>query len=75
MHRHAHAHDEYLCMAREKVNCVVWIQSPAVFRTEWIDAISTVSKELRKTDVEAPNAKSAPKTEGATVPKQGIKVS
>lgn len=42
-------------------------------RTEWIDAISKVSKELRKTDVETPNVKSAAKTEGATVPKQGIK--
>ena len=43
-------------------------------RTEWIDAISRVSKELRKADVEDPNPKVAPKTEGATVPKLGIKV-
>ena len=43
-------------------------------RTEWIDAISKVSKELRKTE-EPANPKSAPKTEGATVAKQGIKVS
>lgn len=40
-------------------------------RTEWIDAISAVSKELRKIDVETP--KSATKTEGATIPKLGIK--
>jgi hypothetical protein len=43
-----------------------------VIRTEWIEAINTVSKELRKTDVEP--ARPAQKTEGATVPKLGIKV-
>lgn len=45
-----------------------------VFRTEWIDAISKVSKELRKTDVDPVGAKEATKTEGATVAKLGIKV-
>ena len=42
-------------------------------RTEWIEAINKVSKDLRKSDPE-PLSKAAPKTEGATVPKQGIKV-
>ena len=46
----------------------------AMLRAEWIDAISKVSKELRKADVEPANTKVVPKTEGATVAKQGIKV-
>ena len=45
-----------------------------LYRTEWIDAISKVSKELRKNDPEPASVKSAPKMEGATVAKQGIKV-
>jgi len=46
-----------------------------VYRAEWIEAISKVSKELRKTDVVEPAAtKAAPKADGATVAKQGIKV-
>lgn len=46
-----------------------------IFRTEWIDAISKVSKELtRKTDVEPASLKPPVKTEGATIAKQGIKV-
>ena len=33
-----------------------------------------MSKELHKTDVEPASSKPAPKTEGATIAKQGIKV-
>ena len=44
-------------------------------RTEWIDSISRVSNELKGPDSSASQAaKSSPK-EGATVAKQGIKVS
>ena len=44
-------------------------------RTEWIDSISRVSNELKGPDSSASQAaKSSPK-EGATMAKQGIKVS
>ena len=47
-----------------------------VFRTEWIDAISKVSNELKSPDQGSPAASTKmPPKEGATVAKQGIKVS